>query len=123
MFVSQDRDTDQPGVCDLGIANPYLSIAPCSHGSSDYGIRCVYDWWREQYPIYEDCHDINRDGYVDLANDILGAAAANGSSAGDPVYHPDADVDGNGQISLATDILAVSQQYQHTCAIYYYPQS
>ncbi len=107
-------NTYVPQRCDLGFADPYTPgiTAPCDGSSDDWGIRCIYNWWREQWdlapsPIRDpDCHDLNRDGLVDLANDILGTLLLFRTPAQSQKYQPEADTNLDGEIDLANDILA-----------------
>jgi hypothetical protein len=120
---NENATYNAPQACDLGWADPFTGVAPCDWGSEgDYGIRCVFEWWREQFPSV-DCHDLNRDGGIDLANDILGTILAYSKPAGDAGYHPDADHNRDGVIDLANDILPVILQYLDDCEAEHYPHS
>lgn len=114
---------DAPTACDLGFADPiFLNIAPCDGETSGYGIRCIYQWWREQGPAF-DCHDLDRNGQVTVPGDILTAILAYNKPAGEPGYHPDADVNKDGAIDVPNDILQIILQYNQYCAVSHYPHS
>jgi hypothetical protein len=100
--------------CDLGFADPFSSpeLDPCDRDVDKWGIRCIYDWWREQGPA-QDCHDPDRSGRV-LASDIAIVVAAYAGTAGEPSYHPDTDYDHKG-ITLTSDITATVNQYGQWC--------
>ncbi len=115
--------------CDLGFANPFTTpnLAPCDRDSDKLGIRCVFQWWREQ-SYSTDCRDVNRDGVVDLLNDILGTILGYhpGFHAGENTYNPDVDHNGDGNTDLLNDILGVIQQYApaaNSCEILHYPHA
>lgn len=107
-----------PRDCDLGFAEPDDNIAPCDFGQpDDFGIRCIFGWWREQYgveriqpwyipKIYLDCPDLNRDKVIDLPNDILGTVLSFLPGGGLSIsYFPDADFNNDGVVDLPNDIL------------------
>ncbi len=56
-------------------------------------------------PLSDTCYDVNGDGQVDLANDILGVIQRFNTKWGDDNYALVYDVDGGGVIDLANDIL------------------
>lgn len=121
----------QSFACDLGTADPFSTpeTEPCDSPLDNRGIRCVFQWWREQHsPFTSDCFDVNRDGVVDLLEDILGTITGYhpGFHAGENTYNPDVDHNGDGQTDLLNDILGVVQQYAPgagSCEINHYPHS
>lgn len=107
----------EPQSCDFG-ANPFVESGvdfPCNDISKNWGLRCVFGWWREQGTQGQvnqvDCHDLNRDGIVDLPNDILGTVLAftegsgEGERAPSQYYRPEADSNRDGVVDLPNDIL------------------
>jgi hypothetical protein len=110
---------DAPQPCDLGFADPFYGTQdPCGPDQDEYGIRCIYNWWREQNPVL-DCYDVDRvNGLVNI-DDILMTSSAYGSHAGQvtggPPYHPDADVNHDGSVNVLDDIIAVAGQFGHAC--------
>lgn len=110
--------------CEIGFADPFSTpeLPPCAWPIENWGIRCIYQWWREQAPAL-DCYDVNRDGQVSLTGDILAAINAWQGTAGEPTYLPDADVNRDGHISLTPDIVGISNQWLHLCEVDHYPHS
>jgi len=119
-LMQQNTSQYGPQPCDIGTANPNASPLdyPCDGSSANYGIRCIYDWWREQHDG-SDCLNLSRNHGTDndvKVVDILLAVRAYNSYAGEPNYNPDADSDSgrDGRVTIA-DILSVVLQYGKTC--------
>lgn len=110
---------NSPQACDLGRALPLNvpPVAPCDSffgsGPEDFGIRCIYQWWREQPGTDVDCADPNRDGVVAFADFLIVLQSFN-QPPGSPEYHPDTDFDRNGSVGF-TDFLTVTRQMGDIC--------
>jgi len=67
--------------------------------------RAVHELPTVWPPLSPTCYDVNGDGQVDLANDILGVITKFNTKWGDDDYSLLYDVSGGGVIDLANDIL------------------
>lgn len=63
------------------------------------------------------CFDVSGDGYVDLANDILGVILHLGTTPADADYALLYDVTGGGIVDLSTDVLGTVLAYDTYCSL------
>jgi hypothetical protein len=104
-----------PQPCDLGFADPfYGTAAPCSGAPSGAGIRCIFEWWREQAPGL-DCYDVLRNDGAVTVPDILETAASFGIPAGELDHNPDADIDHSGTV-ITHEVIQVGGQFGDFCS-------